>query len=692
MDTFDPWRAPWVSVTNFYRSLGIDVLGLLSGEPADHRIEIPEHYFKSGTALSQRTIPLHRVNRPEEIAPNDRRLVALKRRILRIWAMLILNKKSSLRPRKKSKSSYSWGTAASEARGLVEVARVALIEGKVGDDDSCPDGLSIFIHLTKQDLLLHAKYKKELYRLNAILVSAREKSLFDDWFEFDLNEWSDAELRKQKSSETGRNEKPDGQNQIEPFEDEDLATILENCVLLSDLTDDLIVIESHAQKLLLIEKKYRTKELRQFVLGYEGRHLKYGALPFLWMGTTGRLVSRIDEHSFPWSFVRGLMRQVQIAHMQLLNFLLMMRAWETEHLPFDAVRKHLGTDLHLMTSNFAKMAFSTSGDHRDWPLSPLAVKTIERQQALTLAMAKAGARPKYLFSGDDLVSDIRYSRFWDRMRDFQGRRLINEQRIVPTRYRASACRLVVLAELGGDNIARQIMGHRDLATTMGYANANGKLASELLATRTRVQQVFGKHLLDDYCSGRLPKRSLKEVSTRLASIKCHVGEGLNLPDGLIPSAIRQLGTSEVEDIESMLGEGLQMTAPGVFCNRRNDQIGACRNAVQAVNPGQCNENKDCMYRLESGAYVLDQAERIEGYLGMLAYKKPYDPKDFGFYHIAVALLDCFDEIHGEVEEKAHDLRVHEVLDAIDGTMFEELLPAAQRAMRVIHEIRTGQAV
>ncbi|KZZ23478.1 hypothetical protein A3753_19365 [Sulfitobacter sp. HI0082] len=618
-------------------------------------------------------------------------MVDVKRRILRIWAILILHKKTSLRPRKKSKPNYSWGTAANEARALVEVARVALIEGRVGDEDSCPDGLSVLRHLTKSDLLTHGKYKKDLYRLHSTLVSARKKSLIDDWFEFDLHEWSDAALKKQKSRETGRSEKPRGQNQIEPFEDEDLDRILKTCVLLSDLTGDLIAIEKHAQGLLKIEKRFRTKELRKFLLGYQGERLKNGALPFQWRGKTGKVTSQLGEQRRPWHFVRSLMYQVQVAHMQLLNFLMMMRAWEVEYLPFDAMRKHRETGLHLMTANFAKMAFSNSGDQRDWPLSPLAIRTIQRQQALKLALTDASEQPKYLFSDDELVNDIRYSRFWDRIRDIKGRRMIKEQRVVPTRFRASACRLVVLAELGGDNIARQIMGHRDLAATMGYANANGNLASEMLATRARVQQVFGKHLLDDFRGGRLPKRSCKEVSARLASIQDHVGESIDLPEGLVPSAIRQLGTSEIKDIESMLGEGLQMTAPGVFCNRRNDQFGSCRNAVRVVNPGRCNENKSCIYRLGTGYYLLDQAERIESYLGMLAHKTPYDPRDFGFYHIVVALLDCFYDIDGEVGEKARDTRVHEVLDAIDGEMFEELLPEAQRAFAAIQEIRASNA-
>lgn len=98
-----------------------------------------------------------------------------------------------------------------------------------------------------------------------------------------------------------------------------------------------------------------------------------------------------------------------------------------------------------------------------------------------------------------------------------------------------------------------------------------------------------------------------------------------------------------------------------------------------------------MYRVETGTYLVDQAERIESYLGMLAQKEPYDPRDFGFYHIVVALLDCFFEVHGEVEEKARDPRVHKVLDAIDGEMFEELQPEAQRAFGAIQEIRTGGA-
>tara|TARA_R110002049_G_scaffold306019_4_gene503831 strand:- start:1172 stop:3304 length:2133 start_codon:yes stop_codon:yes gene_type:complete len=691
VEAFDPWRTSWDSVVNFYRSFGIDVSGLSSSDPAKHRIEIPETYFRSGTAPSQRIISFGQVNRPNVIAPNDKRLVAIKRRVLRILAILILHKKTSLRPRKNSKSNYGWRTFATEARALFEVARVALIEGRVGDQGSCPDGPIVFSQLTKSDLLSHAKYQNEIYRVHSSLVIAKQKSLIDDWFNFDLDEWSYENSKKRKSNKKGRSEKPRGQNEFEPFEDYDLGKMLETCSLLSDLTDDLIAIDRHAKGLLLIPTNYRAKELRKFLLSYQGKHLKQGSLPFLWKGKAGKLISQIGEHSSPLSFVRSLMFQVQAAHMQLLNFLMMLRAWETEHLPFDAVRKHRGTGLHIMTAKFAKMAFGTSGDQRDWPLSPLAVRTIERQHALKLALADVVDRPKYLFSNDELANDFRYSRFWNYIRDPKGRRLIKEQSIVPTRYRASACRLVVLAEFGGDNIARQMMGHQDLATTMGYANANGRLASEMLATRARVQQVMGKRLLDDYRGGRLPKRSLEEVSARLASIQDHVGEGIDLPDGLVPSAIRQLGTSEVEDIESMLGEGLRMTAPGVFCNRRNDQVGACRNTVRVVNPGRCNENKSCMYRLEAGDYLLNQAERIESYLGMLAHKKPYDPRDFGFYHIVVALLDCFYEIHREVEEKAHDPRVHEVLDAIDEEMFEELLTDAQRAFGAIQEIRAGEA-
>lgn len=687
---FDPWRTPWSSIVVFFRSLGIDVSGLSSSDPMMHRIEVPEKYFRSGTAASQRIVPLDQINRPNHIAPNDKRLVGLKRRVLRLWAILILHKKTTLRARKRSKPNYSWRTCALEARTLCEVARVALIDGAVGDEDSCPDGRAVFKYLTKPNLLSYARYCGRIYRLHNSLIAAKQHSLIDDWFDFDLDEWSNAKLKERENSEKGRSAKPSGQNEYEPFDDHDLGIILRTCLLVSDLTDDLLTIDRHAEELLSIPKLDRTKELRKFLIGYEGKYLRHGSLPFLWKVKRGDLVSNIGEHAYPRKFVRNLMGLVQVSHMQLLNFLMMLRAWETVHLPFDAIRKHEGTGLNLMTGKFAKMAFGISGDKRDWPLAPLAVRTIARQQTLKLALADSSDQPKYLFSDEGEVNDIRYSRhFWERIRDLEGHRLTKDDSIVPTRYRASACRLVVLGEFGGDNIARQIMGHRDLATTMGYANASGRLASEMLATRMRVQQVMGKRLLDDYKGGRLPKRSLRDVSARLASIQDHLDEAIDLPDGLVPSAIRLLGTSEVEDIEGMLGEGLRMTAPGVFCNRRKDQTGACRNSVQIVNPGRCNENKNCIYRIETGGYLVDQAERIESYLGMLVHKKPYNSRDFSFYHIVVALLDCFYEIHGEVEEKARDPRVYEVMDAIDGRMFEELLPDAQRAFGAIKELRAG---
>ena len=97
VEAFDPWRASWDSVEAFYYSVGIDVSGLSSREPKKHRIEVPEKYFRTGISSGERSVPLHRVNRPNQLAPNDERLIALKRRVLRMWAILILHRKASLK-------------------------------------------------------------------------------------------------------------------------------------------------------------------------------------------------------------------------------------------------------------------------------------------------------------------------------------------------------------------------------------------------------------------------------------------------------------------------------------------------------------------------------------------------------------------------------------------------------------------
>lgn len=689
-DGFDPWRGSWDGIVAFYRSLGIEVSGLSSCDPAKHRIKVPQKYFRTGAPSSEQIVNLNRVNRPNKLAPNDDRLVVVKRRILRVWAILILHKKTLLLRRANNKPGYGWSSSVIDARALCEVARVALIEGQIGEKDGCPDGPSIFSHITEQTFLARAKQHVAIFRLNESLSIAKRKGLIDDWFSFSLSGWAPSNIKAIRAKERGRREKK-GQNEHEPFDDDDLGRILETCASISGLTDNLLAIYNYSVQVRQIPQTLRPKEFRKFLLKCEANQLGHGSLPFVWKMKNGELISQISDHPKPIQFVRTLLVHIQAAHMQLLNFLLMLRKWETQHLPFDALRKDRATDLHLMTGNLAKTAFGTDGDKRDWPVAPLALKTIERQQKLTRALSGSEGSPTLLFFPDGVPLGNRYALFWSYIRNREGHRLIKEQSMAPTRYRASACRLVVLAELGGDNIARQIMGHENLATTTGYANANGRIASELLATRARVQQVMGKQLLNDYMAGRLPKRSFEEISSRLKSIQHCVGEDVDLPDGLVPSAIRLLGTSDTEDIAGMLGEDIRMTAPGVFCNRMGDQIGACRTAVREVNPGRCNENKSCMYRLETGDYLLDQAERIENYLGMLKHKKPFDPRDFGFYHIVVALLDCFYEIHGIVEGKAHDPRVHEVLDAIDGEMFEELLPSAQRAFGAIQEIREVDA-
>ena len=241
----DLWRAPWPDILKFYADIGIDLSPLDMKSGRDCRLVLPEDFFCEHAKVKWRTIPFYRLEGDAVASHHVHDILALRRRILRILGVLIVFSLRDLSSpmRKRRYSGYSWSTWRSDALALLEIGRVALLcRGSAERKGDCPDGLQVF-SIPTHELYKFAKHRRVIYSLNVRVREVYALGLIDDWFDCELKEWSYEEMRIELAKKTGRPLKPRGQNEFEPFSDDDLVVILRIALEMSDLTDDLVVLQ-----------------------------------------------------------------------------------------------------------------------------------------------------------------------------------------------------------------------------------------------------------------------------------------------------------------------------------------------------------------------------------------------------------------------------------------------------------------
>lgn len=338
---------------------------------------------------------------------------------------------------------------------------------------------------------------------------------------------------------------------------------------------------------------------------------------FEWVDSKGMPITQLpfslkwasgEEHDWPPRGVgafRRLLGLVQTAH--LFIFLLSTGA-------------RIGEALSLMPGSISvtrdgsvgrtyKLVYAAEGETKEWPLPDVAVRSIEQQEALRLAMhelptagrtdsdvptPRDGSEALWtrVFGSDIFTGYNELLRQWVTKLGLDadlGRRGLHSHR-----FRKTLARLAGLALVGAPKILMDLFGHRSIAMTLQYILTDPQLRAETQVVAKAQTIMFAKEAIQEHMNNGGPAAG--RVSAAVEQQRARLGRDFNAGD-----------IAQLAEMLTLNGTAWQLVRPGVICTKMPSESGPCAKRTGAPEPSKCRST--CDHRLEQ-YFLRDDVDRL----------------------------------------------------------------------------------
>lgn len=472
-------------------------------------------------------------------------------------------------------------------------------------------------------------------RYNAL----HDAQLLDDW------PASDVALYKPRSKVRAK--------ASQPFSDEAFSEILRAALWLNEIQDDVLKAFQETKDIdSTFEGRRRSAEVQAFrrecVQNWESDRLKVGHHFPYWLELVGRRMRTVRHESWPLQTVLGLknlLAKCQSANAIILLAFTGMRIGELVALSQESLVYRAGS-AYISGSQF-KNVDDPYGRSREWPLPDLATRVFEAQLRLSQALSDgkglwtffSGERPGKIVPGVD-AGMLNFGRSIGLLEGPSLAELDGD--ITPHRFRFSVARYVALTQEGASQVLFDVLGHQDMEVTMGYALRDPEIHVEVNRIRDEVKAVRSTEIFED----------AEQLGGPAAIIVQRTKADL-----LVRSGKDELETDDILEAARILGDA-EVVRTGILCTAQPLERGACSSSLGLRDHGACTP--ECLYRLETAAYVQDRKLKVEYLLDKVACA------DFGTREFLLnQLLSNFVGAPGLLSDFVHDERLIEVCRSID---------------------------
>ncbi|WP_171237094.1 hypothetical protein [Ruegeria sp. HKCCA6837] len=577
------WSLPWDDVCNLPVMPGFAL--------SDDIVEVPvEMVPPAKTRLSLRQIDFTKAL-PQNWSRSEHRSEMALRRLKRI-ALLDLTQTVKSNRKMSPPQAHTW---VARTRLLVRAAKMALHFDTQEPNavSTCPDGVSIFKHLSPaafQDLRKANPnfFQMNTSRLNAFLMMG----LFDDWPAEDVSP-------KRFKSQA-----------IQPFNDSAFSQVLRASFFLASIQHDLESCYAEISSITEDDQGRYGQDLvrrvrNEAIQSWRGDILEPGfSFPFE-LGVPGE--ARTSKFFSGWPVetldgVKSLLLLCQCANAQILLSATAGRVSELKVLSKEPLKR--SDDDTILVGYTFKETDTPAGEQRHWALPDHAVAAVKRQQSLLRTFGKTG--PYLWWSKENNTTEISgmeqsVALFGSRVRTLNGVALGElDGKLTTHRFRKTLSRLVGLALEGANNILFDVLGHTDMDVTLGYMLSDAEFQADAEKVRQEHKHLLRVRIVNeiDECGGPSAPR------IRVAR------------DELRARGIREdLGDDDPELLLAVL-PNIQQVGPERYCTAGDMENGLCSKFTGQRDVGACNSS--CIFRLEMAASRQDRKEAIRNALQLLS--------------------------------------------------------------------------
>jgi integrase len=345
-----------------------------------------------------------------------------------------------------------------------------------------------------------------------------------------------------------------------------------------------------------------TKALEDFKW-VDSKGIPITQLPFRLKWTSG------EEQDWPPRSVgtfRSLLGLTQTAH--LFIFLLSTGARIGEALSL--VPGSISVTQDGSVGRTYKLVYAAEGEAKEWPLPDVAVRAIERQEALRIAMHELPSAKCSNLRGDTTprnASDALWTRVFgsdiftgynELLRQWVtklgldaglGRRGLHSHR-----FRKTLARLAGLALVGAPKILMDLFGHRSIAMTLQYILTDPQLRAETQVVAKAQTIMFAKEAIQEHMDNGGPAAG--RIHTAVEQQRARLGRDFNADD-----------IAQLAEMLTLNGTAWQLVRPGVICTKMPSESGPCAKRTGAPEPSKCRST--CAHRLEQH-FLRDDVDRL----------------------------------------------------------------------------------
>lgn len=249
-----------------------------------------------------------------------------------------------------------------------------------------------------------------------------------------------------------------------------------------------------------------------------------------------------------------------------------------------------------------KLVDDVSGQARDWPLHPVAVRAMIIQHRIAEAVRPAGEKQLWVALKADRGSRLTSATAsFERAVEHLGlEHLLGDSTAHMHRWRHTVARLVALSVVGAPQVLLDLFGHRDLEMTMHYMLSDPAIAEEAMRVARETNFAMVESAIVETVEGRTSGPAAAQLRKNLPPAMKHAEKAFDV-DNL----------RELAEVLTFDGRYWSIVREGVVCTKGLGQYGPCTAGRGSPDPGSCRTS--CDHRLEL-AMAKHQCEEALGSL------------------------------------------------------------------------------
>jgi integrase len=234
-----------------------------------------------------------------------------------------------------------------------------------------------------------------------------------------------------------------------------------------------------------------------------------------------------------------------------------------------------------------KLVDEVSGQPRDWPLHPVAVRALKIQHRIAETVRPEGERQLWVALRADLGSRLTSATAtFDRTVEHLAiEHLLGQSSAHMHRWRHTVARLVALSVVGAPQVLLDLFGHRDLEMTMHYMLSDPSIAEEAMRVARETNFAMVENAIVETADGKTGGPAAAQLRKNLPTGMRHAEKAYDV------KSLRELA-----EVLTFDGRYWSVVREGVICTKGLGQYGPCTAGRGSPDPGACRTG--CDHRLE----------------------------------------------------------------------------------------------